>query len=216
MEQQVLIIGGGASGMMDNSDLNQRAEKIADAVVEQVAQVKDARTVISEKMAYVSVAIDETADTAESATLKDEISQVVKKTDTEIDTVYVMEDADTFTRMKEIGEDIANGKPISGFAEELENLFVRVTPTKEYYLRHLFHYGISDFFCSLVQIAVVDGTVSRVGSGVILLVLHVGIIVFFVGGVVLLCVSLVIGSWRRLLAVVFIAATGKNQAGNAE
>ena len=69
-------------------------------------------------MAYVSVAIDETADTAESATLKDEISQVVKKTDTEIDTVYVMEDADTFTRMKEIGEDIANGKPISGFAEE--------------------------------------------------------------------------------------------------
>ncbi len=116
---------------VDNSDLNQRAEKIADAVVEQVAQVKDARTVISEKMAYVSVAIDETADTAESATLKDEISQVVKKTDTEIDTVYVMEDADTFTRMKEIGEDIANGKPISGFAEELENLFVRVTPTKE-------------------------------------------------------------------------------------
>ena len=65
------------------------------------------------------------------ATLKEEISQVVKKTDTEIDTVYVMEDADTFTRMKEIGEDIANGKPISGFAEELENLFVRVTPTKE-------------------------------------------------------------------------------------
>jgi len=56
---------------------------------------------------------------------------VVKKTDTEIETVYVMEDADTFTRMKEIGEDIANGKPVSGFAEELENMFVRVTPTKE-------------------------------------------------------------------------------------
>ena len=120
-----------ANDTVDNSALNQRAEKIADAVVEQVAQVKDARTVISEKMAYVSVAIDETADTAESATLKEEISQVVKKTDAEIDTVYVMEDADTFTRMKEIGEDIANGKPISGFAEELQNLFVRVTPTKE-------------------------------------------------------------------------------------
>ena len=62
---------------VDNSDLNQRAEKIADAVVEQVAQVKDARTVISEKMAYVSVAIDETADTAESATLKDEMTKNV-------------------------------------------------------------------------------------------------------------------------------------------
>lgn len=115
----------------DNGELQQRAEKIADAVVKDVAQVKDARTVISEKMAYVSVSIDETADTDQSAALKDEISEVVKKTDTEIETVYVMEDADTFTRMKEIGEDIANGKPVSGFAEELENMFVRVTPTKE-------------------------------------------------------------------------------------
>ncbi len=115
----------------DNGDLQQRAEKIADAVVKDVARVKDARTVISEKMAYVSVSIDETADTDQSAALKDEISEVVKKTDTEIETVYVMEDADTFTRMKEIGEDIANGKPVSGFAEELENLFVRVTPTKQ-------------------------------------------------------------------------------------
>ena len=121
----------GTDDNVDNTDLHQRAEKIADAVVNDVAQVKDARTVISEKMAYVSVAIDETADTAESATLKEEISNVVKKTDAEIETVYVMEDADTFTRMKEIGEDIANGKPVSGFVEELETMFVRVTPTKE-------------------------------------------------------------------------------------
>lgn len=121
----------GTADNVDNTDLHQRAEKIADAVVNDVAQVKDARTVISEKMAYVSVAIDETADTAESATLKEEISSVVKKTDAEIETVYVMEDADTFTRMKEIGEDIANGKPVSGFVEELETMFVRVTPTKE-------------------------------------------------------------------------------------
>ncbi len=121
----------GTDDTVDNTALHQRAEKIADAVVNDVAQVKDARTVISEKMAYVSVAIDETADTAESATLKEEISNVVKKTDAEIETVYVMEDADTFTRMKEIGEDIANGKPVSGFVEELETMFVRVTPTKE-------------------------------------------------------------------------------------
>ena len=112
-----------------NNDLHQRAEKIAKAVTSDIAQVKDSRVVISEHMAYVSVSIDKTADTAESAALKDEISNVVKKTDTEIETVYVMEDADTFTRMKEIGNDIANGKPVSGFVEELENMFVRVTPS---------------------------------------------------------------------------------------
>ena len=114
---------------VDNNDLNARAEKIADAVTKDIAQVSDTRVVISERLAYVSVAIDKTADTAESATLKDEVSKVVKNVDREIETVYVMEDADTFTRMEEIGNDIANGRPISGFAEELENMFVRAVPT---------------------------------------------------------------------------------------
>ena len=112
----------GSTGTSDN-DLHQRAEKIA--------EVKDSRVVISEHMAYVSVEIDKTADSSESMQLKDEISRVAKTADPAIDTVYVMEDADTFTRMKEIGQDIADGKPVSGFLEELENMFVRVTPTPQ-------------------------------------------------------------------------------------
>jgi len=120
---------GTTGGDQDDSALSQRAEKIAEAVTNDVDAVQDTRTVISDKMAYVSVQISETADTAQSAALKEEITEVVKKTDREIETVYVMEDADTFTRMKEIGDDIADGKPISGFVDELENLFVRVTPS---------------------------------------------------------------------------------------
>ena len=120
--------GKNGSTAMDG-DMHKRAEKIADAVTREIAQVKDSRVVISEHMAYVSVEIDKTADASESMNLKDEISRVTKKTDSSIDTVYVMEDADTFTRMKEIGDDIAGGKPVSGFLKELENMFVRVTPT---------------------------------------------------------------------------------------
>lgn len=120
----------GSTGTSDN-DLHQRAEKIADAVTHEIPQVKDSRVVISEHMAYVSVEIDKTADSSESMQLKDEISRVAKTADPAIDTVYVMEDADTFTRMKEIGQDIADGKPVSGFLEELENMFVRVTPTPQ-------------------------------------------------------------------------------------
>ena len=114
-----------------DGDMHQRAEKIADAVEREISQVKDSRVIISEHMAYVSVEIDKTADSTESMNLKDEISRVTKKTDSKIETVYVMEDADTFTRMKEIGDDIADGKPVSGFLEELENMFVRVTPTPQ-------------------------------------------------------------------------------------
>jgi len=42
-----------------------------------------------------------------------------------------MEDADTFTRMKEMVDDIADGKPVSGFIDELDNMFTRVMPSKE-------------------------------------------------------------------------------------
>ncbi len=114
-----------------DGDMHQRAEKIADALEQEIAQVKDSRVIISEHIAYVSVEIDKTADSTESMNLKDEVSKITKKTDSSIETVYVMEDADTFTRMKEIGDDIADGRPVSGFLEELENMFVRVTPTPQ-------------------------------------------------------------------------------------
>lgn len=115
--------------LTDNTALHQRAEKIAAAIQKELTQIKDSRVVISEHMAYISVSINETADAEESVTLKEKITNVVKKTDNDIDTVYVMEDADTFTRMKEIAKDIADGHPIAGFAEELKNMFVRVTPS---------------------------------------------------------------------------------------
>lgn len=111
--------------------LHARAEKIADAVVKDIDAVKDARVIISDKMAYVSVSITETADSSTAKDLKEEIGQVVKKIDTAIEDVYVMEDADTFTRMKEMVKDIGEGKPVSGFVEELDNMFTRVMPSKE-------------------------------------------------------------------------------------
>ena len=114
-----------------SNSLHQRAEKIADAVVDDIDAVKDARVIISVKMAYVSVSITETAGADTAKTLKEEVGQVVKKTDTAIEDVYVMEDADTFTRMKEMVDDIADGKPVSGFIEELDNMFTRVMPSKE-------------------------------------------------------------------------------------
>ena len=118
-------------GTVDNNSLHERAEKIADAVVDDIDAVKDARVIISDKMAYVSVSITETAGADTAKTLKEEVGQVVTKTDTAIEDVYVMEDADTFTRMKEMVDDIADGKPVSGFIEELDNMFTRVMPSKE-------------------------------------------------------------------------------------
>ncbi len=119
------------NGATDNNSLHERAEKIADAVVDDIDAVKDARVIISDKMAYVSVSITETADANTAKTLKEDVGQVVKKTDSSIEDVYVMEDADTFTRMKEMVDDIADGRPVSGFVDELDNMFTRVMPSRE-------------------------------------------------------------------------------------
>ena len=116
---------------VDDNTLNMRAEKISDAIVKDIDAVKDARVIISDKMAYVSVSITETADANTAKTLKEDVAQVVKKTDSSIEDVYVMEDADTFTRMKEMVDDIADGRPVSGFVDELDNMFTRVMPSRE-------------------------------------------------------------------------------------
>ena len=119
------------SSSMDDRTLHMRAEKIADAIVKDIDQVKDSRVIISDKMAYVSVSITKTAGSDTSKDFKEEIGKVVKKTDTAIEDVYVMEDADTFTRMKEMVDDMADGKPVSGFMDELKTMFARVIPSKE-------------------------------------------------------------------------------------
>lgn len=114
----------------NDKNLSAEAEKIATAIVDGVDEVEDAHVLISEHMAYAAIKIKSTADTAEAENIKKAVIEKAKATDSSLTDVYVSESADTFTRIGEIGEDIADGKPISGFMEELENMFVRVTPTK--------------------------------------------------------------------------------------
>ena len=61
--------------------------------------------------------------------VKDRISALVKEMDQSVDTVYVTADADTVTRIRNIADDIAAGKPISGFINELNEIAGRITPT---------------------------------------------------------------------------------------
>lgn len=117
----------------DNNDadnLSAEAEKVADAIVDGVEQVEAAHVLISEHMAYAAIKIKSTADTDEAEAIKKDVIAKAKAANSELTDVYVSEEADTFTRLETIAADIANGKPLSGFAEELENMFVRVVPSK--------------------------------------------------------------------------------------
>ena len=106
------------------------SKKIADAIVKDLADVEDATVVVSGDMAYAAIKIRDTADAAKAEDIKKEVIAKIQETDKNIKNAYVSEDAAVFTRIKEIGADIASGKPISGFIEEIQNLFTRVTPSK--------------------------------------------------------------------------------------
>lgn len=116
--------------LADNADMSQRAEKVAKAIVDDVDDVEDAHVVISEHAAYAAVKIKADDPQGEAEAVKEAVIKSAKEADKDLTDVYVSESPDIFTRLEEIGDDIGEGRPISGFVEELENLFVRVTPTK--------------------------------------------------------------------------------------
>lgn len=115
--------------LKESNDMSERAEKIAKAIVDGVEDVEDANVIISEHLAYAAIKIKADDPKGEAEAIKKAVIEKAKAADSDLTDIYVSESADVFARIKEIGDDIGEGKPISGFVEELENLFVRITPT---------------------------------------------------------------------------------------
>ena len=80
--------------------------------------------------AYVALDIDSQDTSGEAADIKNQVAEIVMNTDSEITDVYLSEDADSFTRIKDAFTDLTNGEPIRGMTSEISNLFTRITPEK--------------------------------------------------------------------------------------
>lgn len=113
----------------NNNMTNQESAK-ADRLAERIAQMEDinsATVVLAENSAWVGV--DFEANVSLTQEVKDEITRMVKSQETNIDTVYVTADADTVTRIRNIARDIAGGRPVSGFMNELQEIGKRIMPS---------------------------------------------------------------------------------------
>jgi YhcN/YlaJ family sporulation lipoprotein len=109
------------------------ADNIAKAV-QTVPGVKGASVVVSGNSAYVGINIDikgNMDNTSKIQNLKKQTADMVRKTDSNIKTVYVSADADFIQRVSRIANDIRNGKPVEGFRDELDELVNRITPEKQ-------------------------------------------------------------------------------------
>lgn len=103
--------------------------KIADKV-EDLKEVNRATVVISGNTCLVGVDINDNIEGNMTTSLKNKIDKIVKDTDRNITNVSVTANADLYKRIENMGRDIRAGRPLSGFANEIEEIIRRITPIK--------------------------------------------------------------------------------------
>lgn len=114
--------------MTAGTDLQPRAMKIADEVG-QIPGVKQAHVVLSDRTGYVGLDLDRNVEGKKVEEIKKEAENKAKSIDQQLNNIMVTTDVDTVTRIKKIAQGTKNGKPISSFTKEMEEIGRRMKPT---------------------------------------------------------------------------------------
>ncbi|CAH1209083.1 MULTISPECIES: YhcN/YlaJ family sporulation lipoprotein [Paenibacillus] len=96
-------------------------------LAKKVEGVRDANCVIFGNTAIVGIDVDGKLDRARVGTIKYSVAEALRKDPEGVDSI-VTADADVSERIKEIGEHIRKGNPVSGFASELSDIVGRIIP----------------------------------------------------------------------------------------
>jgi YhcN/YlaJ family sporulation lipoprotein len=87
--------------------------------------------VLYSNSAWVGVDLAAGSENKLTNEMKNRITSLVKREEKGIDRVYVVADADSVSRLKEIAREVERGKPITGFLEELNEIGRRITPSSQ-------------------------------------------------------------------------------------
>jgi YhcN/YlaJ family sporulation lipoprotein len=105
------------------TDTQTRLEELAKGI----PQVKDAKCVILGKTAIVGLTVDPNLDRSRVNIIKYSVAEAFRK-DPEGINAFVTADMALGERIRHVREDIRNGRPFSGFAQELGDIIGRVAP----------------------------------------------------------------------------------------
>lgn len=98
-----------------------------ESTIEQINGVRNATVVVSGNTAYVGITLDN--NTTNTTNIKNNVAQQIRSTNRAIATVYVSTDAGFINRLRNVGNGIRGGRPLSGFTTDLNNMVQRMTPT---------------------------------------------------------------------------------------
>lgn len=112
-----------AEGQSSNNEVQNRLEALARSI----PQVKDAKCVILGKTAIVGITVDPAMERSRVNVIKFSVAEAFRKDPAGIN-AFVTADMGLGERIRQVREDIRNGKPFSGFAQELGDIIGRVAP----------------------------------------------------------------------------------------
>lgn len=113
-----------------NTTSSAQIAKRSAAEANKVAGVNKATAVVTGKRIYLGLDVAADISASKSAEIEKMAADKVKNAEPGY-TVMATADADTVTRIKNIAEGIAAGKPVSSFTTELKDIDSRLTPTVE-------------------------------------------------------------------------------------
>lgn len=93
-----------------------------------VEGVNSATAIVSGNMIYIGLDLKADLDKNKSAAVEKNVTDRVKSIESNY-TIAVTSDVDTVTRIKNVADGIAQGKPLSSFGQEIEDIVDRLKPT---------------------------------------------------------------------------------------
>jgi YhcN/YlaJ family sporulation lipoprotein len=116
-------------GMGDRigNDSQQRAEEIANKVSD-LREIESATCLITGNTAMVGVQFNQQYKGDLTDQIKKKVDRTVKDQDDRISRVIVTADPDIVTRIEDIFKQIGEGRPLSGFTKEINELINRIQP----------------------------------------------------------------------------------------
>ncbi|ALA51853.1 YhcN/YlaJ family sporulation lipoprotein [Shouchella clausii] len=118
-------------GYDDNAGPVEDRLEVADETAERVAEldeVERANVLIAGDNAYVAVMMTDRGEDEVTEELKEKIAEQVRKTDENMNNVYVSSNPDFVERARDYTDRINNGEPVKGFVDEFNETIRRIFP----------------------------------------------------------------------------------------
>lgn len=111
-----------------NNRTSQKLAKRLATSAEKIDGVKSATVVVSDSTAFIGLETNPDVEASETNKIKSKVTKKLKDEDKSLKDVSITTDPNLITRLKKVAKGVENGKPLSSFSKEIEEITRRMMP----------------------------------------------------------------------------------------